>query len=275
MKPEIEQILEYLNERRGFDFTDYRPSLVVRKIGKKLFETSCEDYSDYLEIIYKDDEELDSLIDELMVRTSGFYRDPFVSEYIAQKILPTISPEKRLSGENTLKIWSVGCGEGEEAYSLAILVNELKEKENLDFEISIIGTDIDNSSLKRAEAGLYSSGSIKNVKYGLFEKYFTKEGSMFRLNSEVKENVTFSVYDILYSDNSLPLKSEFGAFDMVFYRNHLIFLNKDLQKMVFKKLYQAIKENGYLVLGTSETPLSEYKDKFNRINGDCHIYRRI
>ncbi|HEA66549.1 MAG TPA: hypothetical protein ENI07_06995 [Desulfobacterales bacterium] len=151
MNNDLKSVIGYLKGKRGSDFSGYRTSMIERRVNQRLSATSCKTYPEYLLHLKKQPEELDYLVDVLTINVSRFFRDTLAFEYIADRILPEIVYEKKKTDDHSLRIWSTGCSMGEEPYSIAILINELFEKEESDLSINIFATDIDRKILKKAE----------------------------------------------------------------------------------------------------------------------------
>lgn len=274
-KRTLKNILNFLKEQRGFDFNAYRSSMLERRIQKRLDNTSTNNLEEYFEYLMQHPEELDKLIDVFTINVSRFFRNTLSFEYISKKIIPGLIMDKLQSNDNTLRIWSAGCSFSEEPYSIAIIINEFLKKEKISISLNIFATDIDNKALKGASEGCYGFDEIAEVKFNIFNKYFTQEDGRFKLSDEIKNMVQFSSFDLLDKNHSVPQESIFGGFDMVFCRNVLIYFNVDYQKAIFSRLYKSLNQNGYLILGEAEIPIEGFNNKFRRVNKSCKIYRKV
>lgn len=274
MNKELEKILSYLNQKRGFDFSGNRPAMIERRISKRLAATQSTNFNDYLNYLKIHPQELDSLIDVLTINVSRFFRNTLTFEYIADRVLPAIITQKTGTLDHSLRVWSAGCSTGEEPYSVAILINELIKNQELNLNLNIFATDIDEGALKKAQAGVYPFESIKSIKYHFLKKYFTIDDESYTLNSEIKELVSFSVYDMLDKKTYVPPESVFGNFDLVLCRNVLIYFQTEYQDTIFDKLYRSLSKKGYLVLGEAEVPKIKYQRYFVKENECCHIYQK-
>ena len=269
----ITPIIEILRRGRGVDFTGYAPSLLERQIWRRMADSGHADLAGYGEYLLAAPDELDRLLDAFTVNVSSFFRNPLTFDYLAQRILPSLMAAKKQQKSASLRIWCAGCSFGAEPYSVAILIHELQQKEVLQVESYIFATDIDTSVLRKAREGNYPAESIENVNYRQLKKYFHEEGDLFKLDPLIKKMVNFSVHDLLDIHTYVPPESVFGAFDLVFCRNVLIYLDKDRQETVFDKLHHALAAGGYLVLGEVETPPPRFAGSFRPVD-DCHIYRK-
>ncbi|MCF8298213.1 MAG: protein-glutamate O-methyltransferase CheR [Saprospiraceae bacterium] len=271
----LKNTLKILKEQRGFDFSGYRQTMLFRRIQKRIYATKCRDLNEYYNYLENNTDEFDNLIDVLTINVSSFFRDSLPFEFISRIIIPELLSQIAAGNDNNLRVWSAGCSFGEEVYSIAILINEFLNKEDIKIKPNIFATDIDKKALIRAKDGVYNANSIEHVKYRILSKYFEKEKEQFKLSSEIKKMVHFSFYDLLDKNNSVPPDSIYGNFDIVLCRNVLIYFEFEYQKIIFDKLYRSLKPNGYLILGEAETPIEEFKHKFKRENNFSKIYKKI
>lgn len=275
MKNKLELIINYLHKNRGFDFSGFRPPMIEHLVNQRLTVTNSADFGEYLKYLKHRQDELNNLVDVLTINVSRFFRDTLIFEYITEKILPPIISDKIQRYDNTLRIWAAGCSRGEEPYSIAILINELLKKEDSRQNVYIFATDIDQKAINRAKKAVYSFESIKDIKYGLLEKYFIKENELFELIPEIKQMVNFSLYDILDKKTHAPPESVYGHFDMAFCRNLLIYFQTQYQEVIFNKLHHSLAQKGYLVLGDVEVLTIKYEKYFKGLNKWSHIYQKI
>ena len=275
MKHKIQNILNLLYNERGFDFTGCRHTMLERRIQKRVYHLKQLDFQEYYNYLHQHPEEFDNLVDVLTINVSSFFRNPLMFEYFSTKILPGFIADKLKKNDNSLRIWSAGCSHGEEPYSMAIIINELFEREQISLDLNIFATDIDKRAIKFALVGKYDSDSIKEIKLDIFEKYFSIEHDFHLISPEIKKMVHLTFHDLLDKNHFVPPESIFGGFDIVLCRNVLIYFNLDHQKIIFNKLYRSLNKNGYLILGEAEVPDQEFKYKFRRENKCCKIYRKI
>jgi len=266
--------LNYLHEKRGFDFSGNRMSMLERRISKRLLSTEVSTYQEYFSLLHSNPDELDELLEVLTINVSNFFRDPLTWEILQKNILPILLEEKKRKKDNAIRIWSAGCASGEEPYSLAILLSELLEKEDLKLITHIFATDIDQYSMQNAKKALFTAEDVGNVKFGLLNKYFLQNNEQYALKAAIKDMVKFSNYDLLDKKSTSPPLSIYGNFDIIFCRNVLIYFNAEFQDRIFGKLYNSLNTNGYLILGEAEIPNNKYKFKLRRIDKCCKIYQK-
>jgi chemotaxis protein methyltransferase CheR len=259
-------LLDKIQNDRGLDFHHYHQDLLKRRVAIRLRSAGINDYSDYLLLLMKDPEEYEKLFETLCINVSEFFRDPDVWE--AMKIpLRELVRQRKNEPDNPLLFWSAGCANGEEPYSIAIMFKEILASENANCRIDITGTDVDRKSMKLAHKGVYFKESLKNVSKEFLNKYFTHEGDGFRVKDEVRKLINFSYLDLTSPE---LIKNA----DVVFCRNVFIYFDRNLQEQLLMKFYNALKPNGYLVMGKSETLIQEAKEIFEDVNLNARIFRR-
>ena len=270
----MDAIIKYLGETRGVDFSGYRRSVIESQISERLRITGCDGSESYLQFTRNNADELDNLITALIVSVSRFFRNALTFEYLAARIFPHFVLKRVAQDARTIRIWSSGCANGEEPYSIAILLKEILGGESLRPKINIFASDIDKTALKKAQDGLYSFESMRDVKYGMLKKYFTEEGKSFRLTPELRDSVIFTFFDMSDRKCYAPPELIFANFDLILIRNVLIYFTLETQDRIFEHLYRALSPDGYLVLGETEQPTDQWRGHFRRVTDCCRIYQR-
>lgn len=214
----------------------------------------------------------------MTIKFSNFFRNPLVFELLYSSILPELIAEFRF-----LKVWSVGCANGEEPYSIAIMINELLKREKDFFDYKILGTDLDGGAIEKALKGEYHENDLLEVKKRYLDDFFQKISEpgetphghvhMFRISNEIKSMVKFACDDLI---GALKTKKAFpDAYNLILCRNVLIYMNRSLQEEVLRSFSEKIYGNGYLVIGESETIPEAIKDKFSQIFPGVKIYKKL
>ncbi|MDM8540292.1 protein-glutamate O-methyltransferase CheR [Desulfococcaceae bacterium HSG9] len=268
-----DMVINYLLKHRGIDFSGCCHSMVEHQLEQRMNTTGTRTAPEYYEYLQSHPEELDSLIDSLTINASGFFRDPLVFSYLSSKIFPKLISEKAMSG-NPLRIWSAGCAAGEEPYSVAIEISKLMKNVAAGFTVNIIATDINAGTVDKARAGRYTPERLSNIRFE-YLKHFTQRGNTFSLKRNIKQQVNFSRYDLLDEKSYCPPESVYGGFDVVLCRNVLIYYNTRYRNRIFIKLHRSLNENGYLVMGETETPTKRFQNCFKKVNECCHIFKKI
>ena len=271
----LDEILEHLVETCGRDFRGNRPAMIERRLSRRLAVTGTGDFRNYLSRIRRDPEEADRAVAALTINISTFFRNRLTFEYLAAKTLPRLLKEKARSGDRCVRVWSAGCAGGEEAYSMAILLAELGEKEADAPEPIVFATDIDEQALASAREGVYPPERLANVRFGLLNRFFSPHGRRFRVGAGIRRSVFFDTFDLLERERYAPPESVFGGFDVVLCRNVLIYFDATYQEIIFDKLHRSLAAGGHLVLGRSEVPAAEFRGRFVKVSENCPVYRKL
>jgi chemotaxis protein methyltransferase CheR len=208
---DLQHILDYLHEQRRLDFSRHCRAMVDRRLETRMQAVRCDTEAAYLGYLKQHAQELDCLVDALAINVSSFFRNPLAFEYLAQEVLPTIITEKQRRGGLCLRVWSAGCANGEEPYSVAILMDSLLKKEDSRFQVNIFATDVNKGAIQRALLAEYTRESLKDIKLGLFQEYFTEHNHTYRISGAVTEQVQFSQYDLLSPLGHAPSESVFAG----------------------------------------------------------------
>ena len=212
-----------------------------RRVALRMHMNKVDSYSDYLLLLIRNPGEYEKLFAVLYINVSEFFRDPAVWESL-RHLLESLIHQKLQQNDKCIRIWSAGCANGEEPYSIAILLKEILNYNAGEFSVEIYGTDIDKKSLKAADAAIYPKESLKNVCTEYLKRYFTAHGKDFGLKDEIRDLVRIESRDLIlgdFVDNT----------DIILCRNVFIYFARDLQEQLLTKFYKSLKNNGYLILG--------------------------
>lgn len=275
---DIKAILEVIKKIRGIDFSGYRQEMIQQRISARMTALQMETPRSYLTLIKDNQYECDALINEISINASWFFRDPLVFEIIEQTLLPSIITRKQRLKSREIRIWSVGCAAGEEAYSTSILVHRAMERwpANTHLKPYIFATDIDTDALEKAKTGVYPRESFESTKLGILDQYFIarENDSRYEVCSFIKDMVSFSIDDCTSPGHMAPTNSVFGTFDLVLCRNVLVYFSPELQKNVLHKINKTITPGGYLILGDADTLPREIKGEFLKFDSRNKIFQK-
>jgi len=241
---EVRRILALLRVRTGHDFSKYKRSTVLRRIARRMQVVRADDLKGYHEVLRENADESQSLLSDLLISVTTFFRDSEAFDVVAKRVLPEIF-KARPHGE-AIRVWIPGCATGEEAYSLAILLLEEANRHDLHPSLQVFGSDLDSHALAAAREGRYPIAIEADVSEDRLRRYFTREGDHYRVRQELRDIVLFAVHDLLKDP-------PFSRVDLISCRNVLIYLDRELQEQVCSTFNYALNAGGYLFLGTSET----------------------
>lgn len=311
---EVEVLKKKLFQERGFDLSHYTPAYVQRRINACLIKKGCS-FSEYLQLLKNSPEEYQKFLDSFTINVTEFFRDLSVWEALAKDHLPQILSKKLVSGDHILRIWSAGCSSGEEPYSIAIMVSEVMDQLKIPshfltedgnsklagqgdktagrgkFFVSIHATDIDNDSLAKARAGIYSKENLKNINPMILQKYFSihvpQDKDSDQKSSEISSQSTrFKDHERIYQVSDKIKKmiafekhhffnnKPFEQLDMIFCRNVTIYLTPENKDKLMEVFYRSLAPDGLLVIGKTETILSKARYFFYSVNSKEHIFRK-
>ena len=260
----LQKIFILLRDRTGNDFAAYKGNTIHRRIERRMNVHQIENLRQYLRFVQENPAELDALFQELLIGVTSFFRDPQAFEVLEQKGLPALV-EGKPEG-SALRLWVAGCSTGEEAYSLAILLREYLTQKKLRFTIQIFASDLDSRAIETARAGLYPIGIAGDLTPERLQRFFTKENGSYRVKKEIRDLVVFATHNILTD-------APFTRLDLLSCRNLLIYLEAKAQQKLLPLFHYALKPNGILFLGSSET-IGGFESLFTVIDRKWKLFRR-
>ncbi len=275
MMSDVDPVLTLLKQIGRIDLSEYRRPMVERRVLARMAQVGLANPDEYVRRLEGDADEVQRLIDTVAINTSSFFRDPIVFETLAHSTLPEIIKRKRLRRTAEIRIWSAGCAAGEEAYSVGILLHHALKGEWERWAIHLFATDIDTHALQAARKGVYPRTSLGTAQLRFLDTYFKAEGDQYQLAPSVRGMVNFSQGDVTSPKTVAPPDSVFGAFDLILCRNLLIYLSEKLQQTVMSKLCRSLGDNGYLVLGLSESVNKGSGLPLKTIDGRSRIYQKL
>lgn len=263
IKEDLETILSLIKARTGHDFLTYKESTMYRRISKKSNSHRIENLHQYIRYLQKNPEEIDELFQEILINVTCFFRNPEAFDIIESKTLPELIVDKNEG--DTLRIWVPGCSNGEEAYSLAIIIQELMESRGKHLKVQIFGTDIDETTIENARKRIYPENISENINPERLKKFFIKKEGKYQVKDEIRKMIVFAVHDVLKDP-------PFAKLDMISCRNLLIYLKSDAQKILLSTFDYALNKEGILFLGPSES-IGESLKSFQVVDKKWKIFK--
>ncbi len=255
----LRSILDLLRARTGHDFTRYKRPTILRRLGRRMQLGHRASFEDYLALLRENPDEIRALFDDLLISVTAFFRDAATWESLrAQVVVPLI---ERADGDEPIRVWVPGCATGEEVYTLAILFREEIARRDRHCDLVIFGSDVDQNALTTAREGLYPLAIAADISEPRLERYFRAEGDHYRVTNEIRDTVVFAVHSVLRDP-------PFSKLHLISCRNLLIYLDRELQQQLQHVFRYGLRNDGYLLIGTSETAdpeLFEPVDKQHRI----------
>jgi two-component system CheB/CheR fusion protein len=219
----IDLIFKLLRDEYGIDFSYYKPNTVGRRIERRQTLTHAPDLESYVESLRNDSAELNALYRDLLIGVTRFFRDREAFERLERDVLSGLLSHKQASEE--IRVWIAGCATGEEAYSLAILIDERLRLLGRSLNVKIFATDVHRASLEIASAGVYSEEALRDVKPARLERYFQRKADGYHVSPELRQMIVFAVHNIIKD-------APFTKLDLITCRNLLIYFQPPIQKKV-------------------------------------------
>jgi two-component system, chemotaxis family, CheB/CheR fusion protein len=261
---DFEDLLLMLKETRGFDFTGYKRSTLLRRVHRRmalLNLTVFGEYRDYLEL---QPDEFGLLFDSMLINVTSFFRDPLAWQALSEKILPEIIAAKNATAP--IRAWSAGCATGEEAYTLAIVLAEALGRDQFRERVKIYATDLDEDALQQARAGTYEAAALAAVPERLRDDYFEAAGPKHAFRRDLRRQVIFG-------RNDLTRDAPISRVDLLAARNTLMYFNAETQASVIRRFHFALSSPGYLFLGKAEMLLN-HADRFAPVDLRNRLFRK-
>lgn len=259
-------ILKIIKRHTTFDFFPYKKPTLLRRTAKRMNITKCESMEDYVEVLHTDPDEKFILVQEFLIGVTKFFRDNEAFKILEEQVIPNIFEEKRTKKE-PIKIWIVACSTGEEAYSIAILLEEYLTKNKSNRTYKIFATDIDGKAIDIAAKGIYPENITSDISQARLNNYFIQKENGYQISPKIRKNIIFSKHDVLHNP-------PFSKMDLVSCRNMLIYLEKKTQIKALSSLHFALKEGGYLFTGNAEN-IDILHKSFAEVNQKWKIYRNM
>jgi len=260
----LSEILAQLRMRTGHDFSGYKRSTVLRRIGRRMQLPHLETLTAYLHRLRQDGDEVDALYRDLLIHVTGFFRDPAAWRALAEQVIPALFAGK--GRDDTVRVWAVGCASGEEVYGLAMLLLEHAATLDNAPALQIFASDPGRTALDVARQGVYPEAIAANVSEERLARFFQKDNNHYRVRDQLRELILFTPHNLLQDP-------PFSKLDLILCRNLLIYLQRGLQERVFETFYYALRPDGYLFLGSAET-VEGVTDLFDTVDKLHRIYRR-
>ena len=264
LDPEFEALLNFVKRDRGFDFTGYKRSTLMRRVQKCMQAVGIESYSDYLDYLEVHPEEFGHLFNTIFINVTSFFRDYSAWECISREIVPQIVAHKEPN--EPIRVWSAGCASGQEAYTLAIVLAEALGVDRLRSSVKIYATDVDEEALDQARHAAYS-GELGGLSAELIERYFELTNHHYTFRKDLRRCVIFGRHDLI---QDAPI----SRIDLLVCRNSLMYFNAETQAKILTRFHFALSDGGFLFLGKAEMLLT-HNNSFTPVNLKQRIFSKV
>ncbi len=256
------QIISLLRVRKGTDFTYYKKSTIHRRILRRMALSKTDGLSEYLKYLRENKTEQDVLYQDMLIPVTSFFRDPKSFDNLSKIVFPLITKNKTV-GE-PIRVWVAGCSTGEEAYSIAICLEEFLGEQKEKYQI--FATDINEQCIAKARTGIYTKKDVEKLTPQQLNQFFTKKEGNYQINKSIRDTFVFAVHNFLKDP-------PFGKMDLISCRNVFIYMEPYLQKKALTTFHYVLNKKGFLLLGKSET-ISGVTDLFASADKTDKLFTR-
>lgn len=259
---DLAAILQIVHKNAGVDFGQYKLSTIKRRIVRRILLNKLNTLHDYLQMLKSNTTEVHKLFNDLLINVTTFFRDPELTDYLKNKLLPEIVKSKKHN--EPIRIWVPACSTGQEVYSIAILLVEVLGEQYTHLPIQIFATDLSESAINKARIGVYNKGEIQGISPKRLQRFFTKVDGSYRIVKSIRDLCVFAVHNIAKDP-------PFSCLDIISCCNLLIYVDNNLQKKMISMFHYALNNTGYLILGKSET-VGNSANLFTQLDKKIKIY---
>jgi chemotaxis methyl-accepting protein methylase/signal transduction histidine kinase/chemotaxis response regulator CheB len=260
----LQKVASILAKYEQIDFSHYKTSTLTRRIHRRCLISGCNNLEEYISLLELSSEERSILRHDLLISVTQFFRDPEAWKYLESNIIPSLI-EQAKPGEE-MRFWVTACATGEEAYSLAILLEEVMERMNKQLRVKIFATDIDKEALEKATNGVYSETIANDITPERLQRYFIRREQSYQVIRKLRERMLFAPHD-------MTKDAGFTRMNMITCRNVLIYMQSELQQQVLRNLHFSLLSQGVLFLGEAET-LGSIEEEFKPLSKKGKIYQK-
>jgi two-component system, chemotaxis family, CheB/CheR fusion protein len=265
-KTALKKIFVLLRAQTGHDFSQYKQNTVNRRVERRMAVHQIAQLGDYVRYLQQTPAEVEALFRDLLIGVTSFFRDREAFTALQEQVIPRLFVGKA-SGA-AIRVWVPGCSTGEEAYSLAMLLQEQMEASKQSFKLQVFATDLDRQAIEQARGGVYPASIAADVSPERLMRFFSQEpdSGVYSIQKALRDILVFSEHDVIRDP-------PFSKLDLISCRNLLIYMGGDLQKKLIPLFHYALNPGGTLFLGTSET-VGEFADLFATLDRKAKLYQR-
>jgi two-component system CheB/CheR fusion protein len=243
----FEDLLNQLRTSRGFDFSAYKRTTLMRRVQKRLQSVGVENFGQYADYLQVHPEEFALLFNTILINVTAFFRDKDAWEFVRDSVLPTILSKQ--GPNDQIRIWSAGCASGEEAYTLAMLLADAMGTEQFRSRVKLYATDLDDDALQHSRQASYSPADLEEIDEEMRARYFEFVDGRYVFDRELRRAIIFGKHDLI-------MDAPISRVDLLICRNTLMYFNAEVQEKILSRFHFALNEGGFLFLGKAETMLT-------------------
>src|SRR5262247_4656042 len=243
----LEALLGYLKTTRGFDFSAYKRSSLMRRIEKRQQAVGIDSYGDYQTYLEAHPQEFGLLFNTILINVTSFFRDEEAWDFLGKQVVPRILAGGR--PDSAIRVWSAGCASGEEAYTLAMILAEQLGIDAFRRRVKIYASDVDEDALMQARHATYTASQVQDVPAELLARYFERVDDRFLFHKDVRRSIIFGRHDLV---QDAPI----SRVNLLVCRNTLMYFTRETQAKVLNRFHFALRNGGFLFMGRAELLLT-------------------
>lgn len=254
-------LFSLVRDRVGHDFQHYKENTINRRIQRRMDFHKIGRLKDYITLVKTDQNEANELFKDMLISVTNFFRDAVCFEELKQTLIKQYLPRKSSS---EFRAWVPGCATGEEAYSLAIILAEAMDETGVHCDVSIYATDVDTEAIARARKGEFPENIEADVSEQRLRRFFTHQKNQYRIKQKIRDM-------LIFAEQNVRQDPPFYRLDAIICRNLLMYFKPEAQQKVMSHFCYALKRNGLLMLGTSES-IGPLADCLHPVEASCRLY---
>ena len=263
---QMAQIFSMLRRATHVDFSEYKPPTIGRRVSRRMALHKIENLGDYVSLLQRNRSEVMALYQDLLINVTSFFRDPEAFEALKSSVYPELV-QRYAKGSTPIRVWVPGCSTGEEPYSHAISLLEYLADQRIEIPIQVFGTDLSETAVQRARAGLYKETIEGDVSAVRLRRFFHRIDSGYQISKSIRDLCIFSTQNVF---NDPP----FSRIDLLSCRNVMIYLSHSLQRRVIPIFHYGLNPNGFLMIGNTEGLIGSGAELFEMADKKQKIYRK-
>jgi two-component system, chemotaxis family, CheB/CheR fusion protein len=261
----FEELIEFIRRDRGFDFTGYKRSSLMRRTIKRMRDVGIDSFPAYLEHLRTQPEEFVALFNTILINVTSFFRDGETWDYLAEHVVPQLL--ERRGEEHPVRVWSAGCATGQEAFSIGMLFAQAVGDDELARRVKIDATDIDEEALAVARHAAFAGKAMESVPGPLVDRFFERSGQRYTVARPLRRAVIFGRHN-------LAVDAPISRVDLMLCRNTMMYFSAPLQGVILDRIHYAMDPEGFLCLGKSEVMLTR-SGHFEPVELKRRVFRSV
>jgi two-component system CheB/CheR fusion protein len=261
---DLNRVLEILRQQTGVDFSNYKRNTIHRRVTRRLMLHKSDSANEYMRFLQGNPAEVEALYQDVLINVTSFFRDAEAYEALKATVFPKLVGER--NPHDPVRVWVLGCATGEEAYSIAMCFTEFLETTGKRVPLQVFATDLNGAGIEKARAAIYPKGIVQDVSPERLRRFFVDIDGSYRINKPIRDMCVFARQNVLADP-------PFSRIDMIACRNMMIYLDSMLQQRMVPLMHYALRGEGFLWLGSSET-IGAYRELFDIVDVKHKVYAK-